>query len=220
MSAISCSRSFWRSSSAFRSSSRFGARRPCLRLWCLPHMVTSLLSTIEKIGESVAQPLDGLEPRRKHVVTLLRQGVRALRRTGQIGAPLGGDEPLVLEGAQCPVQVPDVDPILAGELGQRLEKLVTMCRPAREQEEKRRLAEALHARTNLPLALLVAVAVPGSKSTSAVAHDHSICKLHMSVTSRAQTRAARFASMPASSVANESENFCTPSASRVAVTSS
>ena len=34
------------------------------------------------------------------------------------------------------------------------------------------------------------------------------------------TSVARFASMPASSVANESENFCTPSDSSVAVTSS
>ena len=47
------------------------------------------------------------------------------------------------------------------------------------------------------------------------------CTTSCSLLSRSSyARTARFASMPASSDANESENFCTPSDSSVAVTSS
>jgi hypothetical protein len=104
-------------------------------------MVTSLL---EKLGETVAQLLDGKEPRGKHLVPLVGQRVGALRRARQLSAPLRGDESFLLERPQLPVEVPDVDPVLAGKLGQPFDELVAMRRPAREQEKERRLAEALH----------------------------------------------------------------------------
>ena len=59
MSAISCSRSFWRSSSARWSSSRFGARAGLAQPGCLcrPHIVTSLHSRLvrREAFETVAE---------------------------------------------------------------------------------------------------------------------------------------------------------------------
>jgi hypothetical protein len=114
-------------------------------------MVTSFPSAFEKVGETVAQVLDGSQPRPEKGVALGRQGVGALRGAWKIRLPLGRDEPLVLERPQRPVQVPDVDAILAGQLGEPLEQLVAVGRPRRERDEESSFAEALDPRANLPL---------------------------------------------------------------------
>src|SRR5262249_5824684 len=89
--------------------------------------------------------------------------------------------PLVLERAQRSVQVPDVDPVVTGELGETLEELVAVRRPIGQQYEEGWLAEALDACPHLPLAAVVADAVPGAEASPSV-HAGSICNLHMSVT--------------------------------------
>src|SRR5262245_53609308 len=188
-------------------------------------MVTSFLRTVEEHRETVAQLLDRSKPRRKDGVALGGQGVRPFRRARELGLPLGRDEPFVLERAQRPVQVPDVDALLARELGETLDQLVAVSRPSGERDEQSRLAEAFDASADLPLARLAARAVASTNPVATV-HRRSICNLHMSVPDaprRAripQASTARFASMPASSDAYEAENFSTPSRSSVSVTSS
>src|SRR5262245_51740652 len=168
MSAISCSRSFCRSSRAFRSSSRLGARQPRLCLWWRPHMVTSLLRVVEKRVQAVAQPLDRGKPDSEQLVALGGQRVGALRRAWQLGAPFGRDETVVLESAQRAIEVPDVDAILARELRQALDELVAVVRPRCEQCQQSRLSETLDARPYFPLAALGARAVSRSLSSSAM----------------------------------------------------
>jgi len=144
-------------------------------------MVTSFLCVIEKRGQAVAQLRERDEPGAQQLVTLVGERVRALRRAREIAAPLGGDETLVFERPQGPVQVPDVDALLARQLGQSLDELVPMCGTRSEQREKGGLAEALDPCPDLPAALAER-AVPGALSSSSAVHGGSICKLHMSLT--------------------------------------
>ena len=106
-----------------------------------------------------------------------------------------------------------------------------MRRTCGDEEQQRRLAEALDTGAYLPAPIREPPAA--ARSVSAAGVDVRQYMLITYVTQQVcvpapddprtkgqTTRAARFASMPASSVANESENFCTPSDSSVAVTSS
>ena len=131
-------------------------------------MVTSLPCEIEECAQPVAKLIERGVPRREQVVTLGCQRVRALRRAGEVRAPLGGDDAVVLEQAQRPVQVSDVDTILAGELGQALDELVTVRRSCREQRQEGGLAEALDARAYLPSPLFRARAASRAMSSATV----------------------------------------------------
>src|SRR5262245_34770135 len=190
MSAISCSRSFCRSSSAFRSSSRLGARRPHRCLWCRLHMVTSFLCPIEKRGQVVPELRKSGAPGREQLVALVRKRVGALRRAWQLGAPLGGHEALVFKRAQGPVEVADVDALVTRQLGQPFDELVAVRRPSREERKERRLAEAFDPCPDLPAALAER-SVPGALASAAMVHAGSICKLHMSLTSTRASLADR-----------------------------
>ena len=147
-------------------------------------MVTSFPSTIEERGEPVSELLERAEPGREQLAAILGQCVRPLRRSRQLGAPLGGDDPVLFEGAERSVEISDVDAVVSGELRKQLEELVAVRRPVGEQEEERRLAETLDARAYLPDAALVADAVPRACPSSSTVHGASICKLHMSMTGR------------------------------------
>src|SRR5437867_7426308 len=113
-------------------------------------MVTSLLRVVEKSRQAVSKLLEGAQPGVENRATLVREGVRPLRRAGQIAAPLGRNEPLVLERPQRAVDVADVDALVADELGQALEELVPVRRPVREESEECGLAEALDPRADFP----------------------------------------------------------------------
>jgi hypothetical protein len=76
-------------------------------------MVTSLLREFEKCGQPTSQLVERGEPRGEEVVTVVGEGVRALRRSGELGTPLRGDEPVLLERAQSAIEVSDVDAIVA-----------------------------------------------------------------------------------------------------------
>jgi hypothetical protein len=145
-------------------------------------MVTSFPSTIEERRELVSELLERAEPGREHLAAVLGQRVRPLRRPGQLGAPLGGDDPVLLQRTERPVEISDVDAVVSGERREQLEELVAVRGPIGEQEEERRLAETLDAGTHLPPAALVADAIPRACSSSSAVHGDSICKLHMSVT--------------------------------------
>ena len=85
----------------------------------------------------------------------------------------GGDEPLLLERAQQAVEVAHLDAFLARELGQALEELVAIGRPLAQEEEKRRLGEALDAGKDAPVATVVA------PRAGAMPHRARMCKTHM-----------------------------------------
>jgi hypothetical protein len=141
-------------------------------------MVTSLPGSVDEHVQLAAQLLEGGDPQRKNCLALGCQGVGALRGTGQVTAPLGRDEPFVLQRTQLPIDVSDVDAFLTDEPGQTLEELVAMGRAVREEDEETRLAEALDARPHLPGAVVSLTAIPRSRAAVAM-HADSICNLHM-----------------------------------------
>ena len=145
-------------------------------------MVTSFPSTIEETGETVSELLERAEPGREHLAAVVGQRVRPLRRSRQLGAPLGGDDPVLLQRTERPVEISHIDAIVSGERRQQLEELVAVRGPIGEQEEERRLAETLDAGADLPGTALVADAIPRTGSSPSTMHGASICKLHMSVT--------------------------------------
>jgi len=65
-------------------------------------------------------------------------------------APLGGDEALLLERAQQAVEIADVDPTLHPELREPVEQLVAVERPLAQEQQQRRLDEALDAGVDVP----------------------------------------------------------------------
>src|SRR5215471_12082551 len=156
MSAISSSRSFWRSSSAFSSSSRLGIRRPRNRCPCLPHMFHLLRSIVEKVGESVPQCGQRLEPGTERGVAVVGQRVRALRGSGQVGLPFRDDEPVLLEPTEDAVEISNVYTLLAQNRGETLEQLVSVSRTLCQKAQERRLAEALDPGTHGPGSILAA----------------------------------------------------------------
>ena len=184
MSAISCSRSFWRSSSAARSSSRFGALRPRLRLWCVPHMVTSLLSAFEKVCEAVAKLLDGLEPRREQVVACVGQRVGALRRapadrrsTRRRRCPRPRAREASCTGCRRRHDLLRRAPARARAARSRASDAA----PATRAAPAPRSARPARAPATLRRAPRAVPSLPGAMSSPAM-HGHSICNLHMSVT--------------------------------------
>ena len=180
MSAISCSRSFCRSSRELSNSSRLGMRRCRILRWCFLHMViTSFRSSVlEKRGQSVAKRSERVEPGAEHGVARRRQGVRALRRAGKVFVPLRDYEPLVLERAEGPVDVADVYALIADELRQGLEELIAVRRTCGDKEQERGLAEALDPGAHLPGPVKEPSAAASSVS-AAVMYVKSICYLHM-----------------------------------------
>src|SRR5204863_882408 len=98
------------------------------------------------------------------------QLVGALGRPGEVGAPLGADDTFGLERAEEAVEVADVDAPLPHDLREPLDQLVTVQRPLTQEQQERRLDEALHASANVP------VARPGPVSaadSARVAMSHS-----------------------------------------------
>src|SRR6266480_835103 len=74
------------------------------------------LVAVEKASDRSLRALQRLGPAVEQLATLGRQLIGALRRPGQLCAPLGAHEPLVLERAQEPVEIPHVDASLDAEL--------------------------------------------------------------------------------------------------------
>src|SRR2546421_5459598 len=153
-SAISCSRSRWYSSSLRSHSSRLGKRRcrrpkprwcPC-RCMCSPPLFVSL----QELADRCLRFSEGLRPTVEQAPALRRELVRALGGARQVRAPLRADEPFVLEPAQEPVEVADVDSPLA-ELRNPFEQLVAVRRAPAQEQEERRLDEALDARAHVPV---------------------------------------------------------------------
>src|SRR5919204_6114724 len=125
-SASSCSRSRWyrsrRSSHSSRLPNRLKPRRPrCLCPW---HMVTSLLVSVEERRDELLVRAQGVGPRGEQAASLVGELVDPLAGPGRVVAPLRGDDPVLLEGAQHAVEVAHVDPALARQRGELLEQLV------------------------------------------------------------------------------------------------
>src|SRR5215211_2582927 len=152
-SAISCSRSRWRSSSRRIHSSRLGKRRRPRR-WCLcPHMCSPpFLVALEKRPDRPLRAAQRLGPRVEDAAALVGELVGALRGAGQLVAPLGGDEALLLEGAQEAVEIADVHAALRPQLREPLEQLVAVQRPLAQEQQQRRLDEALDPGLDVPVA--------------------------------------------------------------------
>jgi hypothetical protein len=100
--------------------------------------------------------------------------VGALGRPGEVGAPLGGDDPLLLERTQDAVEVADVHTdVLPRHLRHALDELVAVHGPLAQEEQERRLDEALDARPDGPVA--VPQRVPRAGPTPmpvATSHSH------------------------------------------------
>src|SRR5436190_10525320 len=152
-SAISCSRSRWCSSSLRSHSSRLGKRRwPRRRRWCPCRCMCSppFLVSPEELADRLLCLSERLRPAVEQVPALGRQFVGALRRARQLGAPLGADEALVLEAAQEPVEVADVDSPLP-QLRDPLEQLIAVQRALAQEQQKRGLDEAFYASADVPM---------------------------------------------------------------------
>ena len=103
-------------------------------------------------------------------MALVRELVRALGRSGQIGAPFRADETLVLERSKQPVEIADVDSPLHPELRDALEQLVAVQRALPQEQQQRRLDEALDPGVNVPVAGPDEVPAAGA-GTSLVGHS-------------------------------------------------
>src|ERR1041385_3515510 len=123
-------------------------------------MFTSLPITLEKARDGLFGPPQRLGPAVEELPPLSGQLVGALRRAWKLGAPLGGDEPLLLKRAQQPVEVSDVDPPLDSQLGDPLQELVAVQRPLAQEEQQRRLDEALDSCVHVPVARTNEAAAP------------------------------------------------------------
>ena len=142
-------------------------------------VITSFRSSVvEKRGQSVAKLSERVEPGAEHRVARRRQGVRALRRAGKVFLPFRSHEPVVLERAEGPVDVADVHTLVADELRQCLQELVAVRRTCGDEEQQRRLAEALDTGAYLPAPVREPPAA--ARSVFAAGMDvGSICELHM-----------------------------------------
>src|SRR5439155_14361913 len=99
--------------------------------------------------------------------------VAALRGTGGGVVPLRGDEPLLLEPAQEPVEVPHLDACLARQLRQALEQVVAVRRMLAQEEQQRRLGEPLDPSEDAPAAVVMPACARSPHHLSAT------CKTHM-----------------------------------------
>src|SRR2546423_5356579 len=104
--------------------------------------------------------------------------VTALRGAGGRVVPLRGDELLLLEPAQEPVEVPHLDACLAGQLRQPLEQVVAVCRTLPQKEQERRLGEPLDPGEDAPAAVVMAAGTrPSHPGCTCLT-----CKTHMEET--------------------------------------
>src|SRR5207245_11763161 len=102
-----------------------------------------------------------------------RERVAALRRAGGGLVPRRADEAFLLERAQQAIEVSHLDALLAGQVRQPLEEVVAVCRTLAEQQQQRRLGEALDAREHAPVA---AVMAPRTRASHRLL---ARCKKHM-----------------------------------------
>jgi len=142
-------------------------------------MVTSLLVPIEEGRDELLIRAQGLGPAVEQAPAFLGERVDPLGGSGRVVAPLGGDDSVLLEGAQDAVEVAHVDPRLARQLGDLLEQLVPVRRALREQLEESRLPEPLDARAHGPLARADPAAGSGAAEPVAMASHDTTCKSHM-----------------------------------------
>src|SRR5438034_5703419 len=186
-SAISCSRSRWYSSSFRSHSSRLGKRlcprkpgRP-RKCPCLCMCFTSFPVTLKKARDGSLRADERLGPAIEQAPPFGRQLVSALGRAGKVCAPLGLDEPFLLERAQEAVEVADVDAPLHAQLRDPFEQLVAVQRPLPQEQEQRRLDEALDPCVHVPVARADEAPAAGS-TVSSVRHRQSVSlgKKHMS----------------------------------------
>jgi hypothetical protein len=141
-------------------------------------MVTSLLVPFEERRDELLVRAQRVGPAIQQAPALLGELVDPLARPGRVVAPLGGDDAVLLERAQDAVEVAHVDPPLAGQLLELLQEVVAVRRLLRQQEQERRLAEALDAGSDGPLAR--ADAPPRAGAAEPVPpHERAICKSHM-----------------------------------------
>src|SRR5215216_1599952 len=110
------------------------------------------LVAVEKRSDRPLRAAQRVDPRVEDAAALVGELVGALRGAGQLVAPLGGDEALLLEGAQEAVEVSDVHTALGPQLREALEQLVAVQRPLAQEQQQRRLDEALDPRLNVPVA--------------------------------------------------------------------
>src|SRR4249919_2231044 len=99
---------------------------------CSPPFVVPL----EKRSDGLLRSFEGLGPAVEQPATFVGELVGPLRWAGKVGAPLGADEPLVLERAQQAVEVADVDPPLHSELRDALEQLVSVQRALPQEQQQ------------------------------------------------------------------------------------
>src|SRR6185437_12636443 len=93
----------------------------CVRSACSPPFVA-----LQEIVDMAARTAEGAGPFVEEAPALLGQLVRALRRAGLTRLPARGDEAVLLERPEDPVEVAHVDTRLAGQGRQRFEELVTV----------------------------------------------------------------------------------------------
>src|SRR5262249_56652219 len=129
-----------------------------------------LLVPVQKSFDVALNLAQRLGPAVEQAPALGGQLVGALGRPGQVRAPLGADETLGLERTQQAVEVADVDASLPRHFRQPLDQLVAVQRPLTQEQQERRLDEALHTRANVPVARPGLVPAPDS---ARVAMSHS-----------------------------------------------
>ena len=91
--------------------------------------------------EKTVDPVAGLRERRspafERLAARIGQVVGAFGRTGDGLVPLAAHELLLLEPAQDAVEVADVDPLVADQLGQAFEEVVAVGGALAEQQQQR-----------------------------------------------------------------------------------
>src|ERR1051325_8463539 len=139
-----------------------------------------LFISVEEARDGFLRAPQCLGPAIEQATPLVGELVGPLGRARNVGTPLGADEPFLLEGAQEPVEVADVDAALHSHLGKSLEQLVAMEGPLPQQQEQRRFDEALDAGGDVPVPGPDEPAAAGAWAASVGARA-SIGKRHMFV---------------------------------------
>ena len=97
--------------------------------------------------EKAVDPVAGLgergSPPFERLAAALGQLIRALGGAGQGVVPLAPNEALLLERSQDAVEIADIDPLLADQLGQAVEQVVPVGRALAKEQQERRHLEAL-----------------------------------------------------------------------------
>src|SRR4029077_19427400 len=130
---------------------------------------------LQEIVDAAARTPEGAGPFVEEAPPLLGQLVCALRRAGLARLPARGDEAVLLERPEDPVEVAHVDTRLAGQCRQRFEELVTVSGALAPQQQQGRLGGPLDPGAHAPVAgpdhppAACAAAAPGP-------HRSSTCK--------------------------------------------